>query len=124
MKQQQSTQNTQQTVTILNEVQTADIWILPDTEENKKTTLWGSATASQLPAGESREVGLCEAGENGCYLLRMIDTESFYYAAGGITLNPGDTLVVQGEVLQSVTATVKDAGGSTVKTYEVFSARL
>ena len=113
-----------QSVTVVNGVQDADIWLLPHTEENLKTTVWGKATAPQFKAGESRSVPLCESGENGKYLLRMIDTDHFYYSANGIALKAGDTLRVTGDNIAGVTAKVTDVSGAVVATYEVFAARL
>ena len=37
---------TEETITIgfVNSVQTADVWIIPDTEENRKKSVWGTAS--------------------------------------------------------------------------------
>ena len=60
------------TITVIDDVKEADIWILPDTAANKKTSVWGKATASHVALGESRRVPLCEPGDDGKYILRMI----------------------------------------------------
>ncbi len=113
-----------QTVTFVNEVKDADVWILPHTEENLKTTLWGTATLSKIAAGESRPAPLCEPGDDGLYLLRMIDTDHFYYSANGMLLKAGWTVRVKGDDFRSVTVEVTDETGVLNATYEVFAARL
>ena len=113
-----------QTVTFVNGVQDADVWILPQTAENLKTTLWGTATASKVQTGESREAPLCEPGDDGLYLLRMIDTDHFYYSVNGITLQAGWTMRLAGEDMHSVTLEVTDENGALNGTYKVFAARL
>ena len=113
-----------QTVIFINGVQDADIWILPETEENLKTTLWGKATVSGIQTNESREAPLCDAGENGLYLIRMIDTDHIFYSANGIMLKPDWTVRVTGHDLQSVKIEVSDESGVLKNTYDVFAASL
>ena len=113
----------QETVTIINEVKEADIWILPQTEKNLKTTVWGTATASKVKADESRQASLCEPGDNGQYIFRMIVAYSFYYSANGIVLKNGWTIKVSGSV-DSFAIAVSDDNGILVNSYEVFAARL
>ena len=112
-----------ETITIINEFKQADVWLLPETEQNLKTTLWGTATASNVQKGESRSVALCEPGENGLYILRMIDTDHGYYAADGIALEAGQTLQLtrQSDVL---IALCRDKSGKVIGSYEVFHAAL
>lgn len=112
------------TVTFINGIQDSDVWILADTKENKKTTLWGKAAVSKIKTGESRKAPLCEPGDDGLYILRMIDTDSFYYSADGIKLEADWTVEVKEDDSHYVTAEVKDKNGRLVNTYEVFSARL
>ena len=113
-----------QTVTFRNGVKDADVWILPDTEANRKTTVWGTATAAKVKTGEDREAPLCDPGDNGLYLFRMIDTDSFYYSASGIELKAGWTMRLTGEDLHSITLAVTDENGALQRSYEVFAARL
>lgn len=112
------------TVTFINGVKDADIWILPETEENLKTTVWGKATVSGIKTNESRKVPLCDAGENGRHIIRMIDTDNVFYSADGIILEPGWTVRIAGNDLQSVKVEVSDKNGVTQNTYEVFAASL
>ena len=112
------------TVTFVNEVKDADVWILPQTEKNLKTTVWGTATLSGVSVGESRQAPLCEPGDDGLYMFRMIDTGHFYYSANGIVLKAGWTARLRGDDLYSYTLEVTDETGAVDNTYEVFSARL
>ena len=111
-------------VNFINEVKDADIWILPETEENLKTTLWGTATVSKTKAGESVKAPLCEPGDDGYYMFRMIDVDKFYYSANGITLKAGYTLKLKEIDINRVNLEVSDENGELINTYEVFSARL
>ncbi len=111
-------------VTIVNSVKDADIWILPDTEKNRKTTVWGEATVSKTKAGESSQAPLCGPGDDGLYLFRMIDIDSFFYSASGILLEDGWVLEIKGDNLQSFSIEVTDKDGVLQDTYEVFAARL
>ena len=115
---------TNKAVTFVNEVNEADLWLLPKTQENLKTTVWGKATAAKVKKGESRKTPLCEGGDGGLYLFRMIDTDSMYYSAGDITLEAGWTMRIYGEDLSSITLEVTDQSGEVKGTYEVFAARL
>ena len=84
-------------VTFINDVNDADIWILPQTEKNLKTTVWGTATVSGTLKGESYPVSLCEPGDDGYYVFRMIDKEGFYYSANGLILKNNWTVKISGE---------------------------
>ena len=112
------------TVTFINGVNDADVWILPQTKANLKTTVWGKATASKVQKGESRQTPLCEAGDEGHYIFRMIDTDSFYYSANDLTLEAGWTLELKESDSREVTLEIKDKNGGLKNTYEVFSAKL
>ena len=112
------------TITLINGVQDADIWILPRTEKNLKTTVWGTATAAGVKTGESRSAPLCDPGDDGLYLFRMIDTDSFYYSAGDITLEAGWSMEIKGSDLHDIIIEVKDENGQLNNTYQVFAARL
>ena len=110
-------------ITLINEVKDADVWILPNTKENKKTTVWGKAAAPKVKTGESRETLLPDAGDNGLYIFRMIDTESFFYSADGIKLEQGWIVKIKEKDTNSAELEVTDKNGS-LNTYKVFKARL
>ncbi|MBQ9414226.1 MAG: hypothetical protein IJU16_03765, partial [Clostridia bacterium] len=101
-----------------------DVWILPDTEANRKTTVWGTATLSKLAKGDSRQAPLCEPGDDGRYLLRLIDTDGFYYSASGVLLKADWTLQISGSGLDDIAAEVLDESGTSQATYAMFAAKL
>ena len=111
-------------VTVINGIQDADMWIIPQTEQNLKTTLWGTATAAKVKPGETRQAALCEPGDDGLYLLRMIDTDGYYYSANGLSLEANWTIQIREDDMHAVTADVLNADGDIVATYELFSAKL
>ena len=74
--------------------------------------------------GESREAPLCEPGDDGQYIFRMIDTDHFFYSANDLTLKTGWSLEIKGYELHSFVIEVTDENGEMINTYEVFAARL
>ena len=72
-------------VFVVNEANEADVWILPDTEANRKTTLWGTATVAKLNVNDKQPASV-EESESGAYLFRMIDTDLKFYSVSGIKL--------------------------------------
>ena len=81
-------------VTFVNDVEEADIWILPQTEENLKTTLWGTASVSGLKAGEKAGVEV-SAQDDGKYIVRIIDADKAYYSANDMILGDSGTVRFQ-----------------------------
>ena len=112
------------TVTFRNEVRDADVWILPQTPEILKTTVWGTPTVPKAKAGESRQVPLPAPGDGGFHVFRMIDADGFFHSANGIALEDGWTLAVKGGGLQPVILEISAENGVPQQTREVFSARL
>ncbi len=112
-------------ITFINGVKEADIWILPATEENLKTTLWGTATIAKLKTDEAHQLSLQALGGPGDYIIRMIDTGGMYYASDRIPLEEGYSLQIKADDLpMSVVLEVMNADGVLVETYSVFAARL
>ncbi len=117
------------TVTFINEVTDTDIWILADTEGNRKTTVWGTPAVRGLITGAETEVQLCEPAESGRYLIRMISAKKMYFSADDVVLQDGWTVRFRaGEYVNdnpvSWALEVTDVNGNPVETYEVFGAAL
>ena len=110
-------------VTLQNGVEEADFWVLPQTEKNVKSTVWGTPTASKLKAGERKEVSVAE-GEK--YIVRIIDTGHGYYAANDIVLGNGYSIKFKtAETKYEAALAVLDENGNTVSTNEhVFEGAL
>jgi len=111
-------------ITFVQEAEEADVWIIPDTEQNRKTTVWGTATIAKWNANEPRTVSLDAIGGEGTYLIRMIGTDGMFYAADGIALKNGYTVRLRVEDDLSVTVEVTDENGAPIGTYSGFAAHL
>ena len=74
-------------VTFINSVEAADIWILPQTEEILHTSLWGTATFKDLPSGASEVCRVAAGTEK--YIIRIIDKDQAYYAVSNLDLSDG-----------------------------------
>lgn len=82
-------------VSFTSQIESADIWIIPNTEENRKTTNWGKATIPKAIAGGEYSVSLPDI-ESHEYLLRMIDDDHMYYESGYFWLLNGYTMEITG----------------------------
>lgn len=112
-------------IRVSNQIGAADIWVLPNTEENRKTTVWGKAMVSRhiAPDDEGTAVTISAGAEE--YLFRMIDTDEMYYEADGIVLADHQSLVIRdGEEDMTAVVEVYSAEGTLVAEYDVFMARL
>ena len=116
---------TRMAVTVTNQVKTADVWIIPDTEENRKTTIWGAATISQLGTEASETVYLNDsADEAGAYLIRMIDEDGMFYSVDGINLEDNQSIVIRETEDRIVIIEIYDVNGTKLTEDEMFAARL
>lgn len=113
-------------VTFRNEVEKTDVWILPDTEENRKLSVWGTATIGGLEKDKSAEVSLFALGGPGQYLVHMITPDEMYFGVSDIKLDAGYTMrfYLADEEYHVWMLEVKDADGNAVDDLEVFGARL
>lgn len=108
--------------TFTNEIEQADVWIIPDTEENHKTSVWGTATVRGALPGTAYSVE-AEKSENGEYLLRMIDTEGMYYESKAFSLADDFAVIIRSADWEAELEII-DAEGNTVFTGAVFAAAL
>ena len=100
-------------VTFVNGVEDADIWILPQTDENLGTTLWGTPT---LKDSVKDTIGTCRV-EGGAenYIVRIIDADEAYYAASDFILLDGYTVRFTSDTDKYDAAlTVIDENGSVI----------
>ena len=79
-------------VTFINDVEETDVWVLPQTPEILKTSIWGKATISKIGVGESAELDLVPLDENSLFIFRAIDTDDALYRQNDIMLKSGYTL--------------------------------
>ncbi len=109
-------------VTFVNEVEKADIWILPQTEENLNTSLWGTATIAGLGAGEQAEVSVTGSYETELFILRIIDDDHAFYSVNDLLLLDGYTLVFKTENARTeAVIEILDESGNVVSSQEAFT---
>ena len=112
-------------VTFQNEVEEADVWLLPQTEENLKTSLWGTPSAGALEKGESVELTLTNPGYAEAWLVRIIDRNKAYYSAQDLKLEDGYTVVFKSEGSKfDAVIEVHDANGTVVFSAKAFTGVL
>ena len=113
-------------IRFVNEVEDTDLWILPQTEKNLKTSLWGKATVAMLKKEDAIEVAIEETSDH-LYILRLIDQRGALYSANDFELHDGDTIVFDAIDDDFVRArlTLLDKEGKEVKVAEdVFEGML
>ena len=112
-------------ITFKNEAVRATVWILPETEENKRTTLWGEATVPEAESEDGGKFTVSKKENAATFIFRAIDSDSMYYEANGITLDNGYSVIFkQGESPRSFTIETVRPDGQTVNVYPVFAAKL
>lgn len=112
-------------ITFVNEAEEADVWILPHTEENLKTTLWGTATVGKLGAGETALVRLTESNDAQAWLIRIIDRDHAYYSAQDLKLEDGFRIVFRSaDSKYEAVIEVLDQNGTVVARAEAFTGML
>ena len=112
-------------ITFINEVVKADIWILPQTEEILKTTLWGTATSAGMEKEEKKQFSLDGLGGPGTYVVRIIDTRGGFYSADGIPLEPDYTIRFTSEnSFADAVLEVLDENGRIIDSRHAFVGRL
>ena len=112
-------------VSFQNEVEEADVWLLPQTEENLKTSLWGTPSAGALEKGESVELTLTNPGYAEAWLVRIIDRNKAYYSAQDLKLEDGYTVVFKSEGSKfDAVIEVQDPSGAVIFSAKAFTGTL
>ncbi len=112
-------------VNVENQVKQAKIWIIPDTEKNRQTSLWGEVTADNLATGEKMSCQVVKSEESDLYLIRIIDEKELYYEGNGIEIKNNQTVVIKdNEDDKGATAEVYDENGNLINEYKMFVAHL
>lgn len=111
-------------ISVMNKIKTADIWILPDTEKNRKTTVWGKATFPKLQVQDNKTTAKITSDADK-YIVNMIDIDKMYYSAVSIELEEHQSIVIrEGDELMSAFVDVYSDDGAKLAEYEMFVARL
>lgn len=108
--------------TFTNEVEGGDVWILPNTKENRETSLWGKATVPKAEKGIAYPV-FVNRDTHDEYLFRMIDRGDIFYDGGVLMLYKNQAItLVKGE--EGITIIVTDSSGNIQIKKAVFNAAL
>lgn len=105
-------------VSFTSQIESADVWIIPNTEENRKTTNLGKAIIPKAVAGSEYSVLLPDI-ESHEYILRMIVDNNMYYESGYFWLTSGSTMEVTVQD-NSFTLVTHSADGKTTTRSSVF----
>ena len=105
-------------------MENADIWLIPNTEENRKTALWG--TASIKNAEQEKEYSVEIPKNPGyMYLLQMIVVRHIYYDSKAIRLGDGYSLLLyRDKENEDVRLVIYDEAGEKISDESVFNAVL
>ncbi len=111
-------------VEVLNELNEADIWIIPDNEENRKTTVWGKATVSGIKLNEKEVFTITIQDSIESFIINVIDIDKMYYSSNDVKLLDGYKLTLKkGEDILSSTLIVTDCNGNTTE-YALYGGKL
>lgn len=113
------------TIKLENQVETADIWIMEDTPEKRKQSVWGDATIKECAVNEPLEVMLGSVSKDDLCIVRMIDDRGLYYESYNIEITDGKSVEIKSKEngLPTVVC-VCDSEGNLINEYEMFVAAL
>ncbi len=113
------------TVSFINDVEQADIWILPQTKENLKTTVWGTPVFSKMKVGENGSAEV-SGSVTEKYIIRIIDSDHAYYAVNDIVLGKGYTVrfMTSGSKYDAEIVVLDENGNKSASKENVFGGKL
>lgn len=112
-------------ITLDNQIRTADIWIMEDTPEKRKQSLWGDTTIKACGANEPQEIMLKKISADNKYIVRMIDDKRLYYEVCNVEIIDGQSIVIKStENELSTFIYVYNDDGNVANEYEMFVAAL
>ena len=108
-----------------NQVKTADIWIMEDTNENRKKSVWGGTTVKECAVETPQQLTIKNVSDDNLYIVRMLDDKGLFYEACNVEITEGQSIVIKSEDndLRTVVS-VYDTEGSLQNEYEMFAAAL
>lgn len=111
-------------VAFTDEVEPASVWIIRDTQENRKTSIWGTAMLKPEELGKEYDFSI-PLSEDDKYLFRMIDDDGMYYETDIPELHDGWKLkLYYGESNTDVRLDIHDDKGELMDEESVFNAAL
>lgn len=108
-----------------NQVKTADIWIMEDTNENRKQSVWGGTTVKECAVETPQQLTIKNVSDDNLYIVRMLDDKGLFYEACNVEITEGQSIVIKSEDndLRTVVSAY-DTEGSLQNEYEMFAAAL
>jgi hypothetical protein len=112
------------TIKYENAVTTGNVWIIDNTEANRKTTIWGTATIRGAEKDTEYSLEIPQNADDS-YLFRMVDKDGIYYESDAITLKEGYSISIflEGE-FDDVRMVIRDENGEIVGDEILFNAAL
>ena len=113
------------TVSIVDDVAPSSVWIIRDTPENRKTSVWGTAMVKPSELGKEYSFDI-PLSDDEKYLFHMIDEDGIYYSADIPKLLDGWKVRIYADENSSdeVILQIYDASGALISECSVFSAAL
>ena len=111
-------------VVLIDDVEPSSVWIIRDTQGNRKTSIWGTAMIKPDKLGEEYTFAV-PLSEDNKYLFRMIDEDGIYYETEIPELMDGWKLRLSyGEDDREVHLNIYDDTGVLMHESSVFNAAL
>ncbi|WP_026523877.1 hypothetical protein [Butyrivibrio sp. MB2005] len=112
-------------VTIVDDVAPSSVWIIRDTPENRKTSVWGTAMVKPEELGKDYSFDI-PLSDDDKYLFHMIDEDGLYYSADIPKLLDGwkVRIYTSDKEYHHVVLEICDDSGALISEIDVFSAAL
>ena len=107
-------------ILFVNELAETDLWILPDTEENRQLP-YSTPTVDDLARGGEVSLSLEALGGPGLYTVHMFDADGMYFGVNEVPLEAGYTLRFRRQDYGLV-LDITDKDGKPVDSLDVFGA--
>lgn len=109
----------------VNKVMPADVWIIENTEKNRKTSVRGTASVKSTEL-EKEYNAVIRKNKDDSYLFRMIDTDHIYYSADDLRLKDGYSIEIfkSDSEFENIVIAVYDEKGEQTEEKNVFNAAL
>ncbi|ETP72807.1 hypothetical protein UYO_1224 [Lachnospiraceae bacterium JC7] len=113
------------TIGFVNKVMPGDVWIIENTEVNRKKSVWGTASVKSNELEKEYSASIRKNPEDS-YLFRMIDSQHIYYALDDMILRDGYSIMIfeSDSEFEDIKIAVYDEKGEQTEERKVFNAAL
>lgn len=122
----EAVKNAVQTINIsfIDEIEPSSVWIIRDTQDNRKTSIWGTAMIKPSELGKEYSSNIPQSVDHK-YLFRMIDENGIYYEADIPELLDGWKIkAYTSDVETGIRLEIMDNAGTLMYECDVFNAAL